>query len=442
MPVKPAPSIGPADFLHTRPRSGTVEFDFTFRLITPMFGGGVEVNGPQKPHDPITPIRIPSIRGQLRFWWRACNPAKAITAEELFTAEEALWGSTTAPSKLQIALLGHSPAPKRVDIFQEYPLGSGRMVWRIKQEYAQIAYGVFPLQPPQRPKNDAQKQPGVLWRIDEPVTLRITCPRADGKSLHETLSAWSLFGGLGGRTRRGFGALEFVSSSDPDFAIAEAGADFLQRLTTRPKINGVPSLAGASHRVCRTPRIPHPQPEDAWHDAIHRLQQFRQGLGLARNGQQKSPGRSRWPEADQLRRLAQTHHPRHVPQHPVHKFPRAAFGLPLVFHFKDSDPRSSDSVDPSDMTLLPEDAMRFASPLILRPQRRPDNRYEGLALVLANTRPPERLRLDGLSTGKGPIRRDLSPAEARMIQPLQEHGSANPDLLQAFLHFFGKSNNI
>lgn len=39
----------------------------SYKLITPLFGGGVEAGV----NDPITPIRASGIRGQLRFWWRA-----------------------------------------------------------------------------------------------------------------------------------------------------------------------------------------------------------------------------------------------------------------------------------------------------------------------------------------------------------------------------------
>lgn len=432
MPAKPAPPGLPADFLSTRPRAKTVEFDFTFRLITPMFGGGVEINGPQKPHDPITPIRVPSIRGQLRFWWRACNPAKATTAEELFKAEEAIWGSNKEPSKVQIALVGPKPTPKAVDVLSQ---PQGKTYWRVNSEYEAIAYGLFPLQPPQKPKNDEQRRPGVLWRIDEPITLRLQLPADLEDSVREALNAWTLFGGIGGRTRRGFGAVEFVRASCPDLS-PRTTHEFLKQLLDRPQIQGIPSLAGAT---LKTRTEPHAEPRAAWGDALYPLQQFRQGLGIARNGNDpKHPGRSRWPEADQLRRLAGTHLLRHAPEHRVHKFPRAAFGLPIVFHFKDSDPQKNRPPDPSDMTLVPAlgGSKRFSSPLILRPQRRPDNKYEALALVLANTRVPDHVRLEGLSDERSGVTSSLSAQDARDITPLQKHGNANPDVLQAFLHYF------
>lgn len=422
MPAKPAPSFSPAS-LGAQPRANTVEFDFTFRLITPMFGGGVEINGPQKPHDRITPIRIPSIRGQLRFWWRACNPTKATTAEELFEAEEAIWGSTKQPSMVHIAVVGPQPTPEPIDVFFQ---PAGKTGWRVNREHEALAYGLFPLQPP---KDAKQQRPGVLWRIDEALTLRFQLPEDLRHSVHEALAAWTLFGGIGGRTRRGFGAVEFVHSSSPE-VVPQSAKELLDWLLARPKIERIPSLAGATSKTRGAPQA---EAEAAWRDALYPLQQFRQGLGLARNGNDpRHPGRSRWPEADELRRLARTHLHRHPPEHRVRKFPRAAFGLPIVFHFKDNPP------EPSDMTLVPalDGSKRFASPLILRPQHRPDKSYEAFALVLANTRAPNQLQLDGLPGESPSVTGSLSPQEARDIIPLQRHGNANPDVLEAFLHYF------
>ena len=44
--------------------------DLGLDFITPVFGGGVHIDGATKPPDPLTPIRGSAVRGQLRFWWR------------------------------------------------------------------------------------------------------------------------------------------------------------------------------------------------------------------------------------------------------------------------------------------------------------------------------------------------------------------------------------
>ena len=53
--------------LEKRPRADLIVQERTYKLITPLYGGGVEAGKT----DSVTPIRGTEIRGQLRFWWRA-----------------------------------------------------------------------------------------------------------------------------------------------------------------------------------------------------------------------------------------------------------------------------------------------------------------------------------------------------------------------------------
>src|SRR6266581_2483452 len=62
-----------------------------YELITPLFGGGV-VPGEA---DPVTIVRATEIRGQLRFWWRACRGGKPEfkgDTAEMKKAEDRIWG--------------------------------------------------------------------------------------------------------------------------------------------------------------------------------------------------------------------------------------------------------------------------------------------------------------------------------------------------------------
>ena len=61
-------------------------------------------------------------------------------------------------------------------------------------------------------------------------------------------------------------------------------------------------------------------PVEAWKNLIKKLQSFRQ--------QKDMSNRSAWPEADAIRAIART-----GPTADIPKFPRAAFGLPVIFHF-------------------------------------------------------------------------------------------------------------
>jgi CRISPR-associated protein Cmr1 len=109
---------------------------------------------------------------------------------------------------------------------------------------------------------------------------------------------------------------------------------------------------------------------DAWSRAIGWLRDFRQGDEIARDKgtAPNRPGRSRWPEADKLRRLFGAHSRTHTPRYdaaPV--WPRAGFGLPILGQFSSA----SGTGDPPPFELTWQDASgklqdRMASPLILK----------------------------------------------------------------------------
>lgn len=397
MPVSSSPLFPPASV--QAPDADTT-FTRTIAFLTPMMGGGVEIKGTQKPCDPVTPIRVASIRGQLRFWWRACNPEMATTIADLRTCEGRLWGSTSNPSAVIITVT-RQPGPPRL----------------LEPDRA-VAYGAFPL----KPEQGSNAAPGKLHDFGKSTfTLTIRCPSGQREAVEEAILAWTTFGGLGGRTRRGFGALENVQRANP--------ADLLRRLNDRPALGGVPSLSRARLEVStRDWSTPH----EAWSLGLSALQDFRQGEGTGRNrraADSSRPGRSRWPEPDHIRRHFRQHAAGHEPTHTVQKFPRAAFGLPMIFHFSTRGDPEQKSI-----TLRPRGRNRLASPLIIRPIR-DGERFRAMALVLRVAGPDHEYELQVRDKWE-PVQIELTSAEAKQIQPL--HGDPSP--LDAFLrHFSAKT---
>jgi len=426
--MKPAPPFDPAEVGSADEQITLIER--SFYLLTPMFGGGVEVNGPEKPHDPVTPIRVATIRGQLRFWWRACNPGGAADVTTLRQQEAAVWGSTSSPSSVTIICTQQPLKHIQVDV---YKFNKEKFRWDISDGQREIAYGAFPLKP-----GEKDPRPGTLSEFKDPVfKLTLCCDKKDSEGIREALIAWSLFGGLGGRTRRGFGAFELTHHEPEDPLTTLSPEAFLLRLRGRHVIPGVPSLVDAKLEIQEQS---YSRPIDAWKVALGALQGFRQGPGIGRNPRgenSRSPaGRSRWPEPDQIRRLLGKHATKHKPEHRVKKFPRAAFGLPIIFHFSTSGDH--------DATLNLKGYKRLASPLILRPIRRGD-RYAALALVLSTSELPDQLELQptppqGSAKTPAPftVTGRLTPSEARDIGPLRTcGGSTSP--LDAFLVHFSKA---
>jgi len=95
------PKIPPVDQLSYKCVPNTVVQDIRYKLITPYLGGGTE----SYKNDKHTLIRVSSIRGVLRFWWRATRGGLSHgDARHLRRLEARVWGGNcreyTAEAKL------------------------------------------------------------------------------------------------------------------------------------------------------------------------------------------------------------------------------------------------------------------------------------------------------------------------------------------------------
>jgi CRISPR-associated protein Cmr1 len=331
----------------------------TYQFLTPVFGGGVAV----KESDPVTPMRIASIRGQLRFWWRAVNLRGCSTVRELRRAEEAVFGSTDKASPLIIRVNKSPGKPASLAVLE------GKFGVRPGMEA--IAYGAFPL------RDKDPNSHGVLHNFGEQrFELGFAYPKAIEDDVHAALWAWAHFGGLGGRTRRGFGAIAQTSPAFP--TIDEGWTRFVKTPPVLwPYLNEKPVIAlarnGANDGMEALERL------------LGALRRLRQGPNVGRRaGQGAAPGRSFWPEPDAIRLALRDQvggrHGTAVTDHNC--FPRAEFGTPIIFHFKDGG-----KGDPKDTTLQPNGHGRLASRLILRPHLGTGDQIEAMAIVLAHPLP-------------------------------------------------------
>ncbi|HRI65287.1 MAG TPA: type III-B CRISPR module RAMP protein Cmr1 [Polyangium sp.] len=416
----------------------------TYRFLTYVMGGGVKVNNDKvtrhfKERDEHTPIRVASIRGQLRFWWRACNPQCCTSVADLHAKESEIWGSSEVQSSVKITIAVQPKQVRKVSVYeyvQSPHSKTGEIRWRMRhlKDRQDMAYGAFPIQP----SNEAQKvtprkEPGVLYDYAEQLfSIRLEYDSVHAKDVEMALWAWETFGGLGGRTRRGFGAIEYVDASRTIESIREK----LLQLAKHPSIPGVPSLAHA--RFARAPST-WPKSVNAWEHGLRVLRMLRQGANLGRNPPQpdsKSPaGRSRWPEAEGIREITNQRSRKHAPlPKQADRFPRAVFGMPIEFHFQDGATYPDErDVEPADTTLKPANADRMASPLIIRPIREGDV-FRACALVLTTTL-PERIILKTKDERKVPstVVVKLDRKDAEQIQPMKINGNILLDPLDRFL---------
>lgn len=368
-----------------QPPSFTPPDAFTVHLktITPMFGGGAQTRQVDEQH----PVRAASVRGHLRFWWRATAGAGYSDPQKLHEAESELWGNTQQAGKVRVEVetvnVGTVTEPVRHE-----PNRSGKMQAVFAPQKA--AYALFPFQGTIK-RGQTDELP-TKARLDVEFKVNITCPPTLRPEVETALQAWIFYGGIGSRTRRGCGSLQLLDGEVKPPKPVSKGAKLLSTLP-------------------QTYFLGKPQNDavKAWAEAVALYRDFRQGVGVGRNEGREGnrPGRSRYPEPDTLRDITRQYG--HQTIHPVRGFPRANLGLPIIFHFQGQG-------EPSDQTLQGKKVgqQRFASPVITKAVRVGGKWLPMLAL------------LDSPDVWDGP---EIELKGQRMIEPSEMNLSQN-DLAQ------------
>ena len=406
-----------------------------YTLITPLFGGGAE---PQQA-DAVTVVRGSEVRGHLRFWWRAIRGgafgADPKDIQAMKQREDEIWGAPAndarqaegkaqaKPPTVQLALT----VTERGRPFQA--LGrSGKHKGQpvhVGAPESPYGYAAFPLY--QADKTSATGKPSVVLEGVK-FTLHLTYATAHAEEVAAALWGWETFGGIGGRTRRGFGAVSCtnVAGARPPSPAELENWVIAQATRFRPKVPKVvwhPSVPHPIYAQTRRIQRDFDTPLAAWEALIEALRTFRQYRLDKQTGNRSAYGYSVWPEAREIRRLVKL--PGKARGKPVSgKFPRAAFGLPIIFQFKD---------EPIDqVTLKPSGHDRLASPLILKPLQCANGKSVALAAVLKTPALPrdDHLELDGHE-----VAAPLSPADVAGIPPLNK----SQDVLGAFLAWLTKA---
>lgn len=306
------------------------------------------------------PVRVPSIRGHLRFWWRATRGAGFSRGGDLRGKEAEIWGSVENPSPVVIDVEINSPGSRYRCANPPDDGGSPQF----KRNHP--SYALFPFQGSRKEGIDpGECISGISFK------LHVDYPQEFSNDVGAALWAWLNFGGIGARTRRGCGALYCKEFAPPDSETV--GGWYSEKLRNY----GITPPARSSPKGW--PTLPdkiliradgNADAMKCWSDVVGLLQEFRQGVGVGRNyGQTKNrPGRSRWPEPESIRGITgkRYHGYQPMPQMPQDAFPRTEFGLPIIFHFPQNG-------DPGAPELYPirggAEKTRMSSPLILRPLR-------------------------------------------------------------------------
>jgi CRISPR-associated protein Cmr1 len=420
------------------------ELRVRLEVVTPILGGSHQT----RTIDDVDVIRGPSVRGHLRFWWRALYAAQCESAQELHGRESTLWGRAATDDE------GRSAVEIRVDV--ERVGGIDRSEIRLYpgqgQQATPGAYALWPARAETRTNTPVapRRQPGTQFQLSLKVTATAEA------EVKNALRAWILFGGFGGRTRRGLGSIKVLDDASawlPSAATGDGlkklfGVDIFAAPTKTP--DDVPWLGGAAIHVGRADR----NAQIAWTTALDWLKEFRQGTSGQQGNRAREPGTgkaqpqrpsiSNWPEADKIRHLKRktsAHPPRH---NATVAWPRAGFGLPIIGQFQKTDRSNNrnayDEPGPFELRWRAGNVEhdRLASPLIVKALPLADGTFAPCALWLNRAHPTNgEVILRGTNNSQAPFDRLVANGDTARVVALANKQS----LRDAFLDWLRTKYN-
>ena len=183
-----------------------------FEVVTPCFLGGAN-------HEKEAELRLPSIKGSLRFWWRALNYAQIAQKKNngliasLREKEGKLFGTSDpgkdkGQSSLIMRLNAESQKPLEIKAGEVLSDKPGKVVG-IGARY--LGYGVMEAFASKKQGTQA----GELTRpcLKAPFEFTLQIGAREQKHLDEILPALKLLGllgGLGSKSRKGYGSLNLM----------------------------------------------------------------------------------------------------------------------------------------------------------------------------------------------------------------------------------------
>jgi len=336
--------------------------------ITPLFGGGYKT----REYDELIPVRAPTVRGHLRFWWRATAGAQYSSVDELYQAECDLWGGASTANQARVGKVA-----VRVKI-----LSAGK-----RKSYREIApratpkegplhgFFLFPLQAIKSENlPEAKGLEGVRFRLCLQYDSRLTDQQR--KEVEAAVKAWLVFGGIGARTRRGCGALKARDAAwqlpnDPN-----QREEFIKRLLFHQGDNHAydyPTLVGATVLIGQ----PQADPMTVWKELGRFWARFRKGHFPS---DYKPMVGSKWNDYRQVLCKLSSNLGRALP------LAKPYLGLPIVYQeFRDACFHGS---------IEPAQSGRMASPVILKPVALDNGGFAPLILVM-RTKKPEQIKING-----------------------------------------------
>lgn len=386
---------------------------YEIRVVTPMFGGSAEAGKINEKY----PIRSSSIRGHLRFWWRATKGAQFKNEKELYERESEIFGNTNRPSSVKI-WVDHDEIKNAVSDLQ----------------YLYPSYVLFPF-----------RENKSSTKYSKDFSFRLHIEYADQSvrtEIEAALWAWINFGGIGTRTRRGCGSLycEYFSLKESEVHESKLEKWFQDNMRKyrieileQDQVREWPTLSTITIQENKK------DIQYAWNEVIEAYKSFRRRAN-------KGKGRSHWPEADSIRKITGEFETRHKDPITISlkkndiAFPRAQFGLPIVFSFKPGkDPYRTELI-------LSEKKTRLASPVITKAIAINEKQGYGAIIVLNQPRIKElvlkkqrgkvlkKIYAHQIYTSIPTYKKPEKPGENKDKNPMRNKDQSYESAIEAFLN--------
>lgn len=156
----------------------------TYRIVTPMFCSGADQSRAE--------LRLPSFKGVLRFWWRALAWSRNQDPERLHAEESSIFGSSGSQGRSRILL--RDPSPGSVEVVEQR-----HNDWSAWQRY--IGFGITD---GGDRRTRQYVKPGTTWTIQ---FLDSGLDSEQFQQVYKALVALGFLGGLGARSRKGWGSV-------------------------------------------------------------------------------------------------------------------------------------------------------------------------------------------------------------------------------------------
>ena len=181
-----------------------IRIEATYSVVTPLFCAGADSKTPE--------VRLPSFKGALRYWWRALAWSRCRGDLEVVRREEdGLFGSAGGGQSRVLMRWASPPERTPIPVNEVLRVRAGGEVVGDGARY--LGYGVMEAFPRANRRTGQRTAAGQLTRaclapFDFTVQMRgRDLNEQELTSLRDALVALGILGGLGAKSRKGYGSL-------------------------------------------------------------------------------------------------------------------------------------------------------------------------------------------------------------------------------------------